>query len=75
MRGAAIFVTVPAEPEPGTAKIVSPVQGHSVSQVSVLRDGGLVISSWNPEGQVVLTDADGTVREILGGADAAEAAA
>jgi WD40 repeat protein len=63
------------EPEPGTAKIVSPVQGHSVSQVSVLRDGRLVISSWNPEGQVVLADADGTVREIFGGAEATEAAA
>ncbi len=55
------------EPESGRARVVSPVNGHSVSQVTFKSDGGLVISSWNPTGEIAVTDADGIVRATFGG--------
>ncbi len=53
------------EPERGTARVVSPTGGHAVSQVSFLADGRLVISSWNPVGEIAVTDAEGVVRQRI----------
>ncbi len=41
------------------ARVISPVEGHAVSQVSALHSGQLVIGSWNSRGTVSITQTNG----------------
>lgn len=47
------------QPDAGTAQLLSPVDGHAVSQVTSLQSAQLVIGSWNSRGSVSITQADG----------------